>query len=119
MKRLKTMKKNNQFKIYQHAYFDSHQKPVTAVIVERQSDGEYFRNIETFPARDLDTLARLCWSVYRRMLFEDFNAREVVLNCNILGRVVARRGKGGEIIEEQTRNVNEDFFDRLAAGGDA
>lgn len=110
-------KKTERFKVYQHVYVDSRQKPAVAVIVERQSDGNYFRQIETFPAHDLNTVARMCWAVYKHMLFNDFDADEVVLNCNILGRVVARRGKGGEIIEEQTRNVNEDFFDRLAAGG--
>lgn len=107
------------FKIYQHVYLDSRQKPAVAVVVERQYDGEYFRQIDTFPTYDLNKVARMCWAAYKNMLFEDFDAEEVVLNCNILGRVVARRGKGGEIIEEQTRNVNEDFFDRLAAGGDA
>lgn len=109
-------KKTERFKVYQHVYIDSRHKPAVAVLVERQSDGNYFRQIETFPAYDLNTVARICWSTYKNMLFEDFGAREIVLNCNILGRIVARREKDGGIVEHQTNNVSGELF---AAGGDA
>lgn len=109
-------KKTKTFKVYQHVYIDSRQKPSVAVLVERQSDGNYFRNIETFPAYDLNTVAQMCWGAYKSILFDDYDAEEVVLNCNILGRIVARREKDGGIVEHKTNNVSGELF---AAGGDA
>ena len=104
------------FKVYQHVYIDSRHKPAVAVLVERQSDGNYFRQIETFPAYDLNTVARMCWSTYKNMLFEDFGAREIVLNCNILGRIVAQRERDGSIAEKRMQGVSYELF---ATGGDA
>ena len=107
---------NKRFRVYQHVYIDSRQKPAVAVIVERQQDGEYFRQIETFPAYDLNKVARMCWGAYKSILFDDYDAEEVVLNCNILGRIVAQRERDGSIAEKRMQGVSYELF---AAGGDA
>ncbi|WP_054949208.1 hypothetical protein [Numidum massiliense] len=74
-----------KFHVVQHAYVGTHGKTYVLTVVE--SGGKTFRHTEEHEPYPLYDCALDCWQLTRDWLLDEFNARQITLNCNVLGQI--------------------------------